>query len=90
MDKKFLPLPRFEGYYWNTETETLWSSKRGGMRELKLQPATRYNEFKEGYVISHEGQKGYISKERLSKLAERGMPTYTLKTNLFDKELFEI
>jgi len=60
---------RLPGYFWNTETQTLFSIKQGGaLRELKFKPANYWNRNCAGYQVSHKGIKRYMTLDYLKTL----------------------
>lgn len=61
---------RFPGYFWNIETQTLYSLKVGGvLREMKRCKPNRWNRWhEEGYRVSHEGRNRNLFMSYLTKL----------------------
>ena len=63
--------PQFPGYFWSVLTKELYSIKVGGvLRKMKLNKAIWLPHVKlpEGYRISHNGRKKFISLESLHRL----------------------
>lgn len=66
---EFAAFPKFPGYFWNTQTETLYSIKCGGvLRELKRTYPNQWNHFKSGYTLSLHGKRRIIQIDDLKKL----------------------
>ena len=53
---------KFPGYFWNTETHTLFSIKvQGILRELKITQPNHWNNLREpAYRVSHNGRKRWL------------------------------
>ena len=59
----------YPGYFWNTETKTLFTLKGVGvLRQLKMPNPNRFNHYFSGYVISHEGYPRKVSMDYLNAL----------------------
>ena len=60
---------KYPGYYWNEDTETLFSCKQSGvLREMVYIRPTYFNNYFSGYRISVNGQKRHLWLDKLRKL----------------------
>ena len=61
---------KFPGYFWNTETQTLYSLKIDGvLKELKMVYPNHFNMIRmPGYRVSVKGRRKYLSIGYLKKL----------------------
>jgi hypothetical protein len=60
---------RYPGYYWDVVDQKLYSIKQyGELREIKLRPDSKWNNFQAGYVVSHKGIRQYLLLRILKKL----------------------
>jgi len=62
---------RYPGYFWNTESHTLYSLKIGGvLREIKISRPNRFNNYSEpGYRVCVKGKRKFMSLSSLEKLS---------------------
>ena len=65
---QFIQLPRFPGYYWNTQTDSLWSCKVNGV----LKPLKKHKGFTgyglniaPGYRVSIDGHQKSLDHHKL-------------------------
>lgn len=57
------------GYFWNLRTKTLFSIKvTGTLKELLKPYPCKYNNYHNGYIVSHKGLRRYIQADYLNKL----------------------
>lgn len=60
---------RIPGYFWDVNSQKLYSIKTGVLREMILSVPNRYNGISlPAYRVSHEGKKRYITLEELVRL----------------------
>ena len=59
---------RFPGYFWNVDTQTLYTAKLGVLRELKRDRPTPFNHMFEGYRVSVDGFRRKLPLRYLHKL----------------------
>ena len=61
---------KYPGYFWHTTTRTLFTAKLGVLRELKYFGPNRWNRYREGYRVCHEGNRQFLSLKYLNTLRE--------------------
>lgn len=59
---------KYPGYFWNTRTRRLFTAKLGVLRELKRSGPNKWNYFRDGYKVSHEGVNRFLEYADLLKL----------------------
>lgn len=65
---------KYPQYYWDNINFRLYSTKKGNtLRPLKRQTPNKWNEYKEGYTISVDGCRKFLSIDYLKSL-----PTVTV------------
>jgi len=71
LPKEFTAIIKYPGYFWNIDSQTLWSIKINGvLKELKasnLSFSTSFRRFDKGYFISHKGLRRFISLDSLKR-----------------------
>ena len=67
---QFRALPKYPGYFWNVEDKKLYSIKiKGVLKPLKKKYPNRFNNmYSPFYEISINGQRKYISVDRIVKI----------------------
>jgi carbonic anhydrase len=48
---------KYPGYFWNVETQALYTAKLGVLRELKYYGPNRWNHYVEGYRVCDQGER---------------------------------
>lgn len=87
----FVPVPRHEGYYWNVLTQTLFSTKKGDEpKELRVVPASRYNEMQAGYNLHKNGVKYYARVNELKTLNREECVALVFPKEHFEEDLFQV
>lgn len=60
---------KLPGYFWHTEKKQLFSIKIGGeLRQLKRVFPVYWNQFFDGYIVSHKGKPRRLSLDYLNGL----------------------
>lgn len=59
---------KYPGYFWNVDTQTLYTCKLGVLREMKRDRPSYFNHQFDGYRISHEGDRKLLSMRYLMAL----------------------
>lgn len=61
---------RYPGYYWNTESQTLYSLKINGvLKEIKISRPNHFNNYTQpGYRVCVKGKRKFMSLSSLQKL----------------------
>lgn len=59
---------KYPGYFWNVDTQTLYTAKLGVLREMKYTKPTVFNNMFEGYRVSVNGVRRGLRIEYLRKL----------------------
>jgi len=70
LPKPFISIS-YPGYFWNTETKTLFTLKGAGvLRQLTISKPSHFNHYFSGYVVSHHGYRRKVSMEYLNSLKD--------------------
>lgn len=59
---------RFPGYFWNVDTQTLYTAKLGVLREMKRDKPSHFNHMFDGYRVSVNGVRRGMRIEYLRSL----------------------
>ena len=86
----FVQVPNHEDYYWCILTQTLFSTKKKKLRELRVQPPHKFNDHKAGYSMWENGIKYYITVYESKTLNRVKCVQLVFPNNHFDEGLFEL
>ena len=59
---------RFPGYFWNVDTQTLYTAKLGVLREMRRDRPSYFNHMFDGYRVSVNGKRKCLNIEYLRSL----------------------
>ena len=88
--KIFVQVPKHPDYYWCVLTQTLFSIKKKGLRELRVQLPNHFNERMAGYSMWEKGIKHYITVNELKTLNRGECVVLVFPDNHFEEGLFEV